>query len=81
MALIQRKGIWHWRKMVAGVPLQRSTQTADKKLAEQIAKKWENEAVRAIKYEGERPVSLHDAIKGFLDERKHMPVYGRRSIA
>lgn len=76
MALKQRKGIWYWRKMIDGVPLNRSTQTDDKKLAEKIVAKWENEAVRAIKYEGQRPVSLHDAIKGFLDERKHMPVYG-----
>lgn len=76
MALIKRNGIWRWRKMVDGVPLDRSTKTDDKKLAEKIAAKRENEAVRAIKYEGVRPVSLHEAIRGYLEDRKHMPVYG-----
>jgi integrase len=76
MALTQRNGIWQWRKMVDGVMINRSTKTADKKLAEQLAKKWEHEAVQAIVYDGERPVTVHEAIKGFLDERKHMKGYG-----
>ncbi len=76
MALVNKNGIWLWRKMVAGVQLNRSTKTDDKKLAEKIAKKWEHEAVQAIVYEGERPTTLYEAAKGFLDERKHMPVYG-----
>jgi integrase len=76
MALIQRKGIWYWRKMIDGVQLNRSTQTDDKKLAEKIAKKWEHDAVQAIKYDGERPVTLYAAIDSFLSERKHLPSYG-----
>ncbi|MDQ2938646.1 MAG: hypothetical protein M3R67_14265 [Acidobacteriota bacterium] len=72
MALVQRNGIWQWRKMVNGVALNRSTQTDDKKLAEKMAKKWEHEAVQAIVFDGERTVTLHEAIQGFLDERKHM---------
>jgi hypothetical protein len=75
MALMQRKGIWQWRKMIDGVVLNRSTGTDDKKLAEQLARKWEHEAVQSIKYQGERPVTVHDAIKAFLDERKHMKGY------
>jgi integrase len=75
MALILRKGIWQWRKMIDGVMLNRSTGTDDKKLAEQLARKWEHEAVQSIKYQGERPVTVHDAIKAFLDERQHMKGY------
>lgn len=75
MALIQRKGFWYWRKMVNGVQLNRSTQTEDKKLAEKMAKKWEHEAVQAIVFDGERPITLYEAIQGFLDERKHMRSY------
>jgi hypothetical protein len=56
MALILRKGIWQWRKMIDGVMLNRSTGTDDKKLAEQLARKWEHEAVQSIKYQGERPL-------------------------
>ena len=46
MALLQRKGIWYWRKMIDGVQLNRSMQTDDKKRAEKIAKKWEHDAFR-----------------------------------
>jgi hypothetical protein len=60
---------------IDGVVLNRSTGTDDKKLAEQLARKWEHDAVQTIKYQGERPVTVHDAIKAFLDERKHMKGY------
>lgn len=75
MALIQRNGIWYWRKMVDGVMFNRSTKTDDKKLAETLARKWEHEAVQAVVYDGERPVTVHEAIKGFLDERKNTGGY------
>lgn len=57
MALIQRNGFWYWRKMVGGVQLNRPTKTDDRKLAEKIAKKWEHEAIQAIVFDGERPIS------------------------
>jgi len=75
MALIFRSGTWYWRKMVNGVQFNRSTKTADKKQAEQVVKKWEHEAVQTVVYDGERPVTVHEAIKGFLEERKHTPGY------
>jgi integrase len=80
MALHQRKGIWYWRKMIDGVTLNRSTQTADKKLAEKLVKKWEHDAVQTIKYDGERPVTLHEAIDSFLEQRKHMASYPSASL-
>lgn len=75
MSLHQRKGIWYWRKMIDGVTLNRSTQTNDKKLAEKLVRKWEHEAVQAIKYDGERPVTLYEAIDSFLTQRQHIPSY------
>jgi integrase len=75
MSLHQRKGIWYWRKMIDGVTLNRSTQTSDKKLAEKLAAKWEHDAVKSIKYDGERPVTLYEAIDSFLAARKHMRSY------
>ncbi|MDB5919916.1 MAG: hypothetical protein JWR40_4150 [Massilia sp.] len=72
MALVQRNGVWQWRKMVDGAMINRSTRTDDRKFADQLAKKWEHEAVQQIVYEGERPVTVHEAIKGFLNHRKHM---------
>jgi hypothetical protein len=54
---------------------QRSTKTDDKKLAETMAKNWEHEAVQAVVYDGERPVTVHEAIKGFLAERENTGGY------
>lgn len=76
MGLVQRNGIWQWRKMVDGVMLNRSTKTDDKALATKLARKWEHEAIQQIKVLGERPVTLHDAIEGFLAVRKHSRGYG-----
>ncbi len=42
MALTERNGIWHWRKIIQGHTFARSTKTGDKKLAEQIAALWES---------------------------------------
>ena len=75
MALIFRNGAWYWRKMVNGVQFNRSTKTADKKQAEQLVKKWQHEAVQTVIYEGERPITVHEAIKAFLDERMHSEGY------
>jgi hypothetical protein len=36
----------------------RSTKTADKTLAQQLARKWDHEALQTIAYDGERPVNL-----------------------
>lgn len=75
MALIFKNSVWYWRKMVKGVMFNRSTKTADKKLAETIARKWEHEAVQSVVYEGERPVSVHEAIKEFLAARENTGGY------
>ena len=53
----------------------RRSKTEDKKFAETLAKKWEHEAVKTVVYDGERPVTLYEAIDSFLDERKHLPSY------
>lgn len=71
MSLHQRNGIWYWRKMVDGVMFNRSTKTADKKLADKLVKKWEHEAVKTVVFDGERPVTVYEAIESFLDEREH----------
>jgi hypothetical protein len=76
MSLKQRNGIWHWRKMVDGVPLARSTGTRDEALAKKLAAKWDHEAVQQIRVEGVRPILLHDAIEGFLKERRGSGGYG-----
>ena len=46
MALHLKNGVWHWRKMINGVMFQRSTKTDDKKLAETLARKWEDAVKR-----------------------------------
>jgi integrase len=70
MALTERNGIWHWRKIVHGHAFARSTKTGDKKLAEQIAALWEAEAIKEVVLKGTKPVLLHSVIKAFLDARK-----------
>jgi hypothetical protein len=70
VALTERNGIWHWRKIVQGHTFARSTRTGDKKLAEQLAALWEAEAIREVVLEGTKPVLLHSVIKAFLDARK-----------
>jgi hypothetical protein len=52
MALTERNGIWHWRKIVQGHTFARSTKTGDKKLAEQIAALWEAEAIKEVVLKG-----------------------------
>lgn len=69
MALTERNGIWHWRKIVQGHTFARSTKTGDKKLAEQIAALWEAEAIKEVVLKGTKPVQLHGVIKAFLDAR------------
>jgi len=75
MALINRNGVWYWRKMVDGVMFNRSTKTSDKKQAQALVKKWEHEAVQTVVVERERPVTLHAAIDSFLEARKHKASY------
>ena len=70
MALTERNGIWHWRKIVQGHTFARSTKTGDKKLAEQISALWEAEAIKEVVLKGTKPVLLHSVIKAFLDARK-----------
>jgi hypothetical protein len=70
MALTERNGIWHWRKVVQGHTFARSTKTGDKKLAEQIAALWEAEAIKEVVLKGTKPVQLYSVIKAFLDARK-----------
>lgn len=53
----------------------RSTQTTDKKLAEKLIRKWKHEALKAVVYEGERPVTVHDAITEFLAARNNTGGY------
>jgi hypothetical protein len=48
MALVKRGDVWHWRAMINGYTLARSTKTGDKKLAQQIAAKWESEALKRL---------------------------------
>ncbi|MEJ7930989.1 site-specific integrase [Ramlibacter sp. AN1015] len=70
MSLKLRGGVWHFRKMINGHIISRSTKTSDKKLAEQIAAKFEHEAVKEIVFTGNKPITLHAAIEGFLKARK-----------
>jgi len=69
MALTERNGIWHWRKIINGHTFARSTKTGEKKLAEQIAALWEAEAIKEVVLKGTKPVLLHAVIKAFLDAR------------
>ena len=69
MALTERNGIWHWRKIIHGHTFARSTKTSEKKLAVQIAALWEAEAIKEVVLKGTKPVSLHAVIKAFLDAR------------
>jgi len=70
MAIALRNGIWHWRKEIEGVKFQKSCKTADKRLAEQIAAKYEWEAVQEVKLGGTKDVSLFKVITQFLNDRK-----------
>lgn len=70
MSLTERNGIWHWRKTIDGHTFARSTKTGDRKLALQLAARWEVRAVEDILVRGTRPVLLHAVIKAFLDARK-----------
>ncbi|MGK5081502.1 hypothetical protein [Janthinobacterium sp. HLX7-2] len=49
MPIYKRNDLWHWRKLIDGIMLFRSTKTDDKKLATQIARKWNHETVQQIK--------------------------------
>ncbi|MFX1678032.1 tyrosine-type recombinase/integrase [Mitsuaria sp. CC2] len=70
MSLTLRNGTWHFRKMINGQTVARSTKTGDKKLAEQIALKIESEFVTSVVIQGVKPVRLYEAITAFLRARK-----------
>jgi integrase len=76
MSLHKRGDVWHWRRMVDGVPLARSCKTGDEQQAKKLAAKWDHEAIQQIRVEGLRPILLHDAIEGFLKDRKGTNGYG-----
>lgn len=68
MALTERKGIWHWRKVVQGHRFAKSTKTGDKKLAEQIAALWEADAIKEVVLKGTKPVLLHSVYEPMAHE-------------
>lgn len=70
MSLTLRNGIWHFRKMVNGTMINRSTKTGNKKLAEQLAATWTTEAVKEIVLNGAKSALLHDVIDEFLIPRQ-----------
>lgn len=69
MSLTLRNGVYHWRKLINGVPLARSTKTGDKKLAEQIAATWESDAIKEIVLAGNKPVQIAKLREEFLAAR------------
>lgn len=75
MALTQRNGIWHWRKEIDGVKFARSTKTSDEKLAKEIVRRWEHEAVQQVVIQGVRPITLHQGIDLFVQSRKNTAGY------
>lgn len=70
MSLTKRGAIWYWRKMVDGHTVTRTTKTSDKRLAEQMAAKWEAEFLREVVVDGTKPVTVHQAIRAFMNARK-----------
>lgn len=79
MALKLINGVYHWRKMVDGHSFSKSTKTADKKVAEQMAVMWEADALKTVLIQGTKPVNLHAVIKAFTDARVNTPSH-RNSI-
>src|ERR1700710_2011448 len=69
MTLKKRGDIWHWRRMIDGQIFARSTKTSDKRLAEQMAARWDAEVLREIVLDGTKPVLAHAAIDAFLKSR------------
>jgi len=69
MTLKKRGDIWHWRRMIDGQIFARSTKTSDKRLAEQMAAKWDAEVLREIVVDGTKPVTVHAAIDAFLKSK------------
>lgn len=73
MALIQRNGIWHVRKMVNGVMLAKSTKTANKRQAEQIEAQLVAELVQDVVVSGQTAISLKKIMELYLAERASYP--------
>jgi integrase len=69
MTLKKRGDIWHWRRMIDGQIFARSTKTSDKRLAEQMAAKWDSEVLREVVVDGTKPTTVHAAIDAFLKSR------------
>ena len=69
MTLKKRGDIWHWRRMIDGQIFARSTKTSDKRLAEQMAAKWDAVVLREIVVDGTKPLTVHAAIDAFLQNK------------
>ncbi len=70
MALIQRGKIWHVRAQVGGILIAKSTKTANRRMAEQMEKKWVSEAHEEAVIKGRKPVTVQEGITAFLKSRQ-----------
>ncbi len=76
MALTERNGIWHWRKIIEGHPFARSTKTGDKRLAEQISALWEAEAIKEVVLKGTKAfLAARQGTGGYDNARKHLGLF------
>jgi integrase len=80
MPLIKRGDVFHWRKTINGQILSKSTKTSDRKLAEQMAAKWEAESLKEIIVDGTKPVTVYQAIDAFLKSRKGTGGYSNACV-
>ena len=67
--------VWHFRKMVNGHPINKTTKTGDIKQAKQLAALWEAEAIQNIVRDGLKPLTVGQTITRYLDERKNLSSY------
>jgi len=80
MSVTLRGDFYHYRFNINGHTFSGSTKTPDKKLAEQVEAVKKAEAVKSLMVKGEKPVTLDQAIKSFLRERKGKGGYGNAEV-
>ncbi|MEB0057285.1 tyrosine-type recombinase/integrase [Variovorax sp. LG9.2] len=75
MSLSLRGDVWYWRKKINGVAQVRSTKTADKKVAERLAAKWEHEAHEEIVVHGVVPITVGLLAKQYLHTKEGLTTH------
>jgi integrase len=70
MTVYKRGEIFHVRAQVGGIKIARTTKSSNRRVAEQLEKKWVSEVFDEVIVAGRRPITVAKAVEMFLASRR-----------